>query len=103
MTMYYQPIPEDTVPEITETGKKYGSIDELLAETRPMIGENNEGSGYAPAYASAYSPVIREPGFYGGFYERSDLTNFILAIDMPITPFGDVGFYGVTSNMAFAQ
>ncbi|MBI2574486.1 hypothetical protein HYV82_01220 [Candidatus Woesearchaeota archaeon] len=88
---------------------KAGSIDEVV----------NDGAHdarltalFGPKYiiptpyntdAAAYVTEIRTVSPYAGFYPRSDLVNFILRTDMQPVPFGDTGFYGVTSNMAFPQ
>ncbi|GEM_PF-5870887 len=79
------------------------SLDSLLRDTVPVwnAGHGTEQeSRYSPA---AYITEIRPAALYGGFYPRSDLSNFILALNMPLVPFGETGFYGVTFNMAFPQ
>ncbi len=62
---------------------------------------------YAPLYSVKenypdYSSRINPRAMYGGVYERSDLVNFILDLNMNVVPFGETGFYGVTINLAVA-
>ncbi|MBI2142302.1 hypothetical protein HYU15_02300 [Candidatus Woesearchaeota archaeon] len=88
---------------------KAGSIDEVVndgahdARLTALFGPKYIVSKPYNPDAAAYVTEIRTVSPYAGFYERSDLVNFILRTDMQPVPFGETGFYGVTSNMAFPQ
>ncbi len=96
--MNYTPIPENDIPSesIIEPAK---SIDDAVDAniSFPNLQPYQTGSTAAYKHVTYKSP-IQPAQTYGGFYPRSDLWNFIFDWHANPQPFGESGFYGVTTG-----